>query len=421
MYKVLFLGWEYYPVFTGGLGIVCSAIAEEVAKKGFEVYVVVPNVPKEISISNIKFPHLKFKDSEVSFNTNSNINVKVSSIDLDPYFTKLSDKYSDYSIEDLKRILGSNMAASFGDKLYGNDLLEKVMLYTELIKNLVVDLEFDVIHAHDWMTFLAANEAKNISGKKCVMHVHATEFDRTANNPHTLIFNIEKYMLNQADTVVAISNYSKDSIIDKYGIDPNKIKVVHNALDERRVNAISERLNVGGGKTVLFLGRAVVQKGVDSFVLAAKKVLEKLPDTNFIFAGDGDLLPRVIELVAEHGLSKNFLFSGSVDRYQGDVLYSNADLFVMTSISEPFGITALEAVRQGTPVIVSKTSGVSEVIPNALKADFWDTDKFADFIVNALTDRVLYDSLAEAQIQDYKKLTWKSQVEKLIEIYHNLI
>ncbi|HEX9804102.1 MAG TPA: glycosyltransferase family 4 protein, partial [Candidatus Dojkabacteria bacterium] len=291
----------------------------------------------------------------------------------------------------------------------------------ELVKNFALDLEFDVVHAHDWMTFLAALEVRNVTGKKCVLHVHATEIDRTADNPHELIFNIEKYVLNEADKVIAISEYIKNTLIERYGVDSSKIEVIHNALSSEHTHDINYSLNISKGKTVMFLGRAVVQKGVETFIQIAKRVLEKLPDTTFIFAGDGPLLPYVIDKVCQLGIQDNVIFAGSVDRYEGDVLFSTADLYLMTSISEPFGITALEAINQGTPVIITKTSGANEVLPNALKADFWDIDKFADFTVNILQDEILYEELLENQRKDFSKLTWKNQVEKMIGIYSTLI
>jgi glycosyltransferase involved in cell wall biosynthesis len=221
--------------------------------------------------------------------------------------------------------------------------------------------------------------------------------------------------------VVAISEFTKSKLVEGYNIDPEKVKVIHNALDERHSFEIDWDLNFGKGKKVMFLGRAVVQKGIDTFIEVASRVLEKLPDTTFIFAGDGDKLPNAIERVCDLGIQESFIFTGSVDRYHGDALYKNSDLFLLTSISEPFGITALESIRQGTPVVVSKASGVSEVLPNALSVDFWDIDRFADYVINILSDDTLYNTLRENQTNDYTKLTWKNQVDKLVEIFNTVV
>lgn len=424
MYKVLFLGWEYYPVFTGGLGIVCKAMAEEMAEQGLEVYVAVPQVPKKVSVSKVSFTELKHKTKthKSESNISKNITKYTTNVELNPYSSTNLVSRSDESYQEVYEWIRTlNKDLKKIENIYGDDLFEKVGTYTELIKDLVIDLEFDVIHAHDWMTFIAAIESKKLTGKKCVLHVHATEHDRTAGNPHELIANIEKDMMHKSDLVLTISEHTKSVLTDKYELEHKKIKVVHHALDESHYTNPDRDIHLGNGKTVLFLGRAVVQKGVYHFIEIASKVLRFLPETNFIFAGSGDQYFEAIDRVNELGLHQNFYFTGSVDREEGDLLFHNADLYLMTSVSEPFGITALESVRVGTPVIVTKTSGVGEVIHSAPKVDFWDVDKFADYVINMLSNEELYEEMKNAQIKEYDNLSWKSQVSQIIDIYHTLL
>lgn len=418
MYRVLFLGWEYYPVFSGGLGVVCTAMANEMADQDLEVYVVLPSLPKELPASNVTFAK---PSQEYSYKVNSkNITVKVHSVEMNPYSSAKSNS-EEHIIDDKDYQVSRNKRSTHEDELYEGDLFQRVSNFRDMVSDLVLDLEFDVIHAHDWMTFLAAIEAKNVSKKKCVLHVHATELDRTGDNPNDFILNIEKTMLAEANRVLAVSEHTKNLLVDKYNIDTNKIKVLHNALAMEHCHDINYKLNLGKSKIVAFLGRLVVQKGVESFLLIAQKVIEKLPDTIFVIAGSGPLEDKLMEMACELDIHKNIYFAGRVSRLEGDVIYKNADLYLMTSGSEPFGITGLESINQGTPIIVTKTSGIKEAIPNAISIDYWDIDKFADYTINLLSDDVFHQFLLDQQSNDFKKISWKKQVNKLIEVYHELL
>lgn len=412
MYKVLFLGWEYYPVFTGGLGIVCQSMAEELANQDFEVYVVLPSVPKEITSSKVKFPQpvtrTVFKNTKVNW-----LNLD---IPLNPYSNSADEK--ELLTREKQSRDGKMMDA---DSLYGMDLLDRVNQYTEMVGDLVAELEFDVIHAHDWMTYLAAINAKYLSGKKAVLHVHATELDRTGGNPNQMIFDIEREMLSRSDMVLAVSEHTKRTLTARYKLKDHHVRVLHNGLSTSDIDTTKYKLQLGKGKTVIFLGRVVVQKGVEAFVEIARKITDFLPDTNFIFAGDGPLLHKVMEMVCTRGMQENFIFTGPVNRETGDILYRNSDLFIMTSGSEPFGITALEALAQDTPVLLPYTSGVSEVLSNAIKVDYWDVDRFADYAINILMDNEFQQFLLDQQKKDLGKLTWKDQVNKLAGIYYELL
>lgn len=405
MYKVLFLGWEYYPVYTGGLGVVCTAMAEEMANQDMEVYVTLPGLPKTIPVGKVRLPqHVpEIQQRLRKFHSNVSMN---------PY-GGMQDSYFNGSLNGDKALM---------DDLYGGNLIDKVIQYKDEVDQLAMDLEFDIIHAHDWMTFSAAINAKNKTGKKAVLHVHATEYDRTGGNPNQLIFNIEREMLKQADMVIAVSAHTKKMLIKFYDLDPTKIKVIHNSLEEKpQLSKHNLELIKDKGPMVLFLGRLVIQKGVENFIKIAHKITQFIPNAQFVIAGDGPLFGPAMHLAHQLGIGDNVIFTGFVNREEGDRLYKAADLYIMTSGSEPFGITALESVAQGTPAIVSKTSGVAEAIKNALTVDYWDLNKYADYAVNLLQDKTLYDVIVREQEKDLHKLSWRTQVERISEIYFELM
>ncbi len=285
---------------------------------------------------------------------------------------------------------------------------------------------FDIIHVHDWLSFPAGIIAKNASGKPLVCQIHATEFDRSPHCPNPVVYAIEKIGMEKADAVIAVSNYTKNKIIENYGIDGSKIRVVHNAIDLECFNQALQSpnqlfdLKKSGKKIVLFVGRITLQKGPDYFLRAAQKVLAYNHNVIFIVAGSGDMEHQIIEEAANLGISDKFLFAGFLQGEDLKKVYLAADLFVMPSVSEPFGLTALESVSLGTPVLVSKQSGVSEVIKNCLKVDFWDTDEIANKILACLSYKGLGDTLQEESFKEMDKLSWEKSAQKCVDIYNSL-
>jgi len=269
------------------------------------------------------------------------------------------------------------------------------------------------------MTFRAGIKAKEVSGKPLIVHVHATDFDRTGGNPNQAVYDIEKEGMRAADKIIAVSNYTKDMIIKHYGISPNKVEVVHNAV-EQEVNIRKDSKIEHQDKIVLFLGRLTLQKGPDYFIEAAHRVLQILPNTKFIIAGSGEMYRRMVDRAAELGMGKNMLFTGHLTGEDIDRAYQMADLYVMPSVSEPFGITPLESLKNNTPVLISKQSGVSEVLKNALKVDFWDIDEMTNKIVSVLSYSPLKKSLIENGQRELEKITWDNAADKCINIYSKL-
>ena len=393
--KVLMFGWEFPPLSSGGLGTACYGLTKSLSKKGIEITFV---LPYSIDASNADFLRLV---------STGNIKIRKIRSALRPYMT--SDEYKKYSEKRPSQ------------KIYGSTLFDEVNRYTLTAEQIAEEEDFDIIHCHDWMTFGAGIGAKRKKDKPLVLHVHATEHDRTGGhpmNPH--VYSLERQGLHQADKVIAVSNFTKGKIIAHYGVPPEKIAVVHNGV-ELSQNIINESFELKKtDKVVLFLGRITLQKGPDYFVYAAKKVLEQEKNVKFIIAGSGDMEPFIIEKAAELGISDRVLFAGFLNQDDVSRAYKMADVYVMPSVSEPFGITTLEAMNNKAPTIVSKQSGVSEVIKHSLKVDFWDVSEMSNKILALLRYSTLHETLKENAYFEAKKFNWDIPAQKCIDVYNEL-
>lgn len=389
--RILLFGWEYPPFNSGGLGTACEGLARALVAQGEEVIFV---LPRKVAVSE---PGVKF------------------------IFLDLPEPSAG---------MGAYLSESQFGKLYGGSLAEQVRLYALKAREIAATEQFDIIHAHDWLTFGAGLAAKELSGKPLVAHVHATEFDRTGNGEvNQAVYDLERRGMHQADMVVTVSGFTKNIVTEKYGVDPAKVMVVHNGIEAEAVpekpgTEIKESLTVfkkQGKKIVLFLGRLTLQKGPDYFLQAAAKVVKLYPKALFVIAGSGDMENQIVRQAADLGIADKVLFAGFVRGPELTALYRAADLYVMPSVSEPFGITPLESLVQGTPVLISKQSGVSEVVKHALKADFWDIDEIADKIISVLRHDSLRDVLKLNGQQEVKGITWKKAAAKCVAIYKKLI
>lgn len=392
---MLMFGWEFPPHNSGGLGTACFGLTKALAAQKARVTFVLPRgeaVEADFgSIVSADIPSLKIK--------------AVPGL-IYPYVTEES-----YALA--RRLSGSH--------IYGWNLLEEVLMYAARSKKIVENADFEIIHAHDWLSFPAGIMAKQISGKPLIVHVHATEFDRTGGmGVNGAVYEIEKRGMEQADGVIAVSQWTKDIIVQYYGIPENKIEVVHNGVLAVKDGKIAERLTElkkAGNQIVLSLGRITLQKGVDYFVQAAKKVLEHCPKTYFVIAGSGDMERKIIEMTAALGISDRVIFTGFLRGEELASLYQSADVYVMPSVSEPFGIAPLEALMHGAPVIISKQSGVSEVLKHALKVDFWDVDEMANKIIAVLRNPALKDALRTNGKKEAKESTWAKAAKKVMGYY----
>lgn len=387
--RVLMFGWEFPPMSSGGLGTACYGLTKGLSSLGVQVAFVMPHGPED---AYAQYVHLIPASKALR-------TIRLSS-GLRPYLSVSRPFY---------RTRGQARLAV----LYGDDLFHEVQRLAELARGIAQEEQFDVIHCHDWMTFPAGMAAKEASGKPLIVHVHATEFDRTGgNNVNQAVYDIERQGMHAADLVIAVSQFTKDKLVAHYGVSPDKIAVVHNAIDPEFIDYGEKK-----GKMVLFLGRITLQKGPDYFLEAARRCLEVDPDIRFVIAGSGDMEGRLIERAAALGIGDKVLFPGFVTGPDLDRLYQMADLYVMPSVSEPFGITPLEALKNKTPVIVSRTSGVSEVLRHCLKVDFWDTEKLASKILSVLRYREAHHLLKEYGYQEVQGFSWQNPAKKCVEVY----
>jgi len=410
--KVLMLGWELPPLYAGGIGMVCYEIIKELSNKDVPVTYIMPMGPSEGMNCNY---------ANVIIAENFKFDKKIISklISIPTLFTAYQ------SPEEYEKAYEEYLLLGKCDKtrteLYGKNLFLEVDLFAKRIYSMANHLEFDVIHAHDWMTFPAAIGIADKTGKPLIIHVHNTIYDRYLGNSSKHEKDIEYSGLLRADKIIAISHYVKNTILTKYGIDPNKIEVVHNAKNTYMKNEVNKKylINIKDKKIVLFTGRITIQKGPEYFVYAAKKVLEKRKDIVFVMAGSGDMLNQMINLTAQLGISKYFIFSGRYNMEQAPALYKSADCYVMPSVSEPFGIVPLEAMANDAPTIISKQSGCAEVLGHVLKVDFWDIDQMANKILSILHYPVLNNQLRQKGKEEVENLTWDKSVDKMIDIYNN--
>ncbi len=403
--RVLMFGWEFPPFNAGGLGVACKGLTTGLSNHGVEVTFVIPKAPEGVSSDTVKLlvaSNLKIE------------NLKVTGVDslLVPYIT--SEAYADKLMSYLTQKGGKGQAPVYGDDLFG-----EVHRYGEISKTIAKFEDFDLIHAHDWLTYKAGINAKEVSGKPLVVHVHATEFDRTGGHPNPQIYALEREGMHAADSVITVSDFTKQMVVNHYGVEPEKIHVVHNAVEFERDQNFS-RIN-SGDPLVLFLGRITIQKGPDYFIDAAKKVLDVNPKVKFAMVGSGDMQSRMIDKAASLGILKNVIFTGFLRGADIDRAYKMADVFVMPSISEPFGLVPLEAMRNNTPCIISKTSGVSEVINHCLKVDFWDVDHMANQILSLLKYKPLHKELSENGYEEVHSLNWDDSAAKCIDVYNKTL
>lgn len=312
---------------------------------------------------------------------------------------------------------GRSKVKTRGGKDYDGDIYTMSQEYARLVLTLCRDHEFDVIHAHDWMTYPAGMALARATGKPLVTHIHSTEFDRSGEHVVQGIYDIERRGMHAAVRVLAVSELTRTTVTARYGVEKEKISVVYNGIQaDDRVDFSKARIE-SRDKIVLFLGRITMQKGPEYFIGAAKRVLEKMPNVKFIVAGSGDMAVRTIELAAAMGIGHKVLFAGFLRGSDVDRIYQMADLYVMPSVSEPFGIAPLEAIRNDTPVLISKTSGVSEVLRHALKVDFWDVEEMANKILAVLRHPPLSQMLRKHGSMEVRRLTWEGAAEKCIEAY----
>ncbi len=421
--KVLMFGWEFPPHITGGLGTASYGLTKGLVKHDVEVLFVVPKAygdedQRAVRIVNASDIPVNYKSKEIQEFWNKLTYLEIGS-NIMPYidpeeFEKLHEDEGKTLKEKEHLILGEKY--NFTGK-YGKNLMEEVARYALVGASIAQKYDFDIIHAHDWLTYSAGIAAQQVSGKPLVVHMHATEYDRSGEGRvNSEVFNLEQSGMQQADLVISVSNLTRNTVIKKYGIPAEKVVTVHNAIEPVEKEDLKVK-KVVKEKVVTFLGRLTFQKGPEYFVEAAKKILEKDNNVRFVMAGNGDMMNQLIRRVAELKIADKFHFTGFLKGEDVDRMFMLSDVFVMPSVSEPFGLVPLEAMRSDVPVVISKQSGVAEVLQYALKVDFWDVDGLSDAIYGLLH----YKSLTKLFIKEGKievdNLKWEHAAKKIKELY----
>ena len=410
-------GWEFPPHILGGLGTASYGLTKGIFENGdMDITFVIPKpmgdeektFAKIIGASNTP---VAWRDVSWDYVQQRQGHV----MDPQTYFDLRDHIYADFNylnVNDLGCI-------EFSGK-YPQNLMEEINNYSIVAGVIARTAQFDVIHSHDWLTYPAGIHAKQVSGKPLVLHVHATDYDRSRGNVNPTVFGIEKDGMNQADHIITVSEHTRRTVIEKYGISPDKVSTVHNAVEPLPEDYLKIEKTPRKEKIVTFLGRITMQKGPEYFVEAAAMVLKKVHNVRFVMAGGGDMMEKMIRLAARRGISDRFHFIGFLRGKEVYEMYKNSDVFIMPSVSEPFGIAPLEAMQMGVPSIISKQSGCAEILSNVIKVDYWDVNEMANAIYSIITYPAMFRQLQERGLEEVGQIVWKKAGTKVINIYKKL-
>jgi glycogen(starch) synthase len=423
--RVFMLGWEFPPFISGGLGTACYGLTRAMDQLGIKVTFVLPRMASNMQNTHVKLLSPEHYRNSTRFKYEHLANVQFCALDsaLSPYGT--ADAYRQRIEQSLRLKQIALSKGSFAPIAgqYCGDMYTEVHRYAAIAAELAEEEDFDVIHAHDWMTYPAGIAVAALKGRPLIVHVHSTEFDRSGEHVNQMIYDIERQGFHAADKIIAVSHFTRNIIISRYGVSGEKVEVVHNGVERTNGNgaSLAEAGIESDEKIVLFLGRITMQKGPEYFLQAAKRVLDVMDDVKFVMAGSGDLMHRSVELAAHLGIGHKVLFTGFLRGEQVQKIYRMADLYVMPSVSEPFGIAPLEALNCDVPVIISKQSGVSEVLTHVLKVDFWDIDETANKIIAVLKHPPLSTTLRDYGNYEVRKLRWTDSAAKCAKIYQEML
>ena len=471
--KVLMFGWEFPPHISGGLGTACFGLTQSLIEQDVKVLFVVPRLCDEqlkthsylinasevihskrfakmnrgsngkkgnavrrpltssirrvprtdqpaltyIEVPSSLKPYHHAQDTRATHGTAlTQWNHSMSPRERFENITLYEDAVEPVSLKTTTKTRPETLTFS---GTYGENLMEEVLRYAEVARVIATEHTFDAIHVHDWMTFPAGVAVKRLTGKPLIVHIHSTEFDRSGDCINEDVYKLELQGMRAADHIITVSNWTKQIVVSKYKIPERKIKVIYNGIRPKQPPVEFPFPDIAS-HFVTFLGRVTRQKGPAYFVEAAVKVLEEFPKAHFIVAGAGDLLPQIIERVAQLNMSASFHFTGFLSGQQVDQIWSLTDVYVMPSVSEPFGIAPLEAIQGGVPVILSHQSGVSEVMPHAIKVDFWNVTALAAAICSVLRYESLSQVLQKNSKAYIRHLTWDKAARDVKALYHEL-
>ncbi len=427
--RVLMFGWEFPPHISGGLGTACYGMTKGLAANGVEVLFVMPSASGDEDQSAVRIINASDVAVDVVTDSYKDFLDRVQFFRVGTNMIPYVSPEEFYEIVERERHRGEgDRTITYGQKYrfsgkYGENLFEEVVRYAMVGAAIAVQHkdEYDLIHAHDWLTYLAGIGAKRLTGKPLVVHVHATSFDRASDdNIDTRVYDLEKLGMDVADKVITVSDLTKNIVINKYGIDPAKVVTCYNAVDFSGRETVSEERGVSD-KVVTFLGRVTYQKGPEYFIEAAGKILKRCRNVRFVMAGNGDMLNRCIRQAARLGITDRFHFTGFLRGKEVQRMFALSDVYVMPSISEPFGISPLEAMQTYVPSVISKQSGCAEVLKYALKVDFWDIDAMADAIYGLLNYPAVSHLAKTKGHEEVEALKWVNAAAKIKEVYESVI
>ena len=440
--RVLMLGWEFPPFISGGLGTACHGLTRGMNEIGTEVLFLLPKPVESSFASHVTLltPSGQLGVASPVYRIEEFVNVMFRTIDaglgMSAYQTPADYAHQVTGKETVARrraaletagvhsppeqetSVSTKTAVTPSEGHYDGDMFAQIERYARLATEIALQEHFDVIHAHDWMTYRAGIAVTALTGKPLVVHVHSTEFDRSGEHVNQRIYDVERQGMHVASRVIAVSYLTKNIIVTRYGVSPDRVEVVYNAIDFNGNDMGQPPPAIGRDeKIVLFLGRITMQKGPEYFLAAAKKVLEVMKDVRFVMAGSGDMIRGTIEMAVKMGIGHKVLFTGFLRGQDVERVFRMADLYVMPSVSEPFGIAPLEAMSNDVPVLISKQSGVSELVTHALKVDFWDVNEMANKIIAVLRHPSLQSTLRQHGGIEVRKLSWTESARRCVEVY----
>ncbi|MBW8332294.1 MAG: glycosyltransferase family 4 protein [Prolixibacteraceae bacterium] len=422
--KVLMFGWEFPPHISGGLGTACFGLTKGLAEfEDVSVIFVVPKAYGDEDQSSMKLVganEVPVTRKQIQF---SNLQSKIDYYEVEsgmiPYvdpeeFWKMTTKV----VSEKTKFIETNSEGKINfSGRYDQNLFQEIYNYSIVAEVIARDNEFDVIHAHDWLAYPAGIAAKRASGKPLVIHVHATDFDRSGGSVNPTVYAMEKEGMDAADQIIAVSNMTRNIVIEKYNINPDKVTTVYNAVEPLSQEEKTKLKKGVDEKIVTFLGRITMQKGPEYFVEAANMVLKKMNNVRFVMAGSGDMMNAMVKRAAELKITDRFHFTGFLKGDDVFDMFRMSDVFVMPSVSEPFGIVPLEAMQSNVPVIISYQSGVSEILKYAIKIDYWDTYAMADAIYGLINYPALHNMFKEHGKAEVDSLLWKNSAKNVRDIY----
>jgi glycosyltransferase involved in cell wall biosynthesis len=434
--NILMFGWEFPPNISGGLGTACYGIVKGLSACGdVNVTFVVPkafgNEQSEnariniISANEVSTPDeisTEFKEISSEIESKAFTFIEVPS-KLKPYLDpeNFDEKYfSELKTLKKSKIRNKEVRFEFSGK-YGPNLFDEINNYAIVAKTIAQQNQFEIIHAHDWLTFPAGIAAKSVTGKPLVLHVHSTDFDRSGGSVNPAIYEIEKHGFEEADSIITVSDRIKYRLTEQYNVPSRKITTIYNAIDSKSECELDFNSRDHKEKTVTFLGRITIQKGPEYFVNVARMVINKMKNVHFVMAGNGELRNQMLDLCARYGITDRFHFAGFLNGNEVSRLLHRSDLFIMPSVSEPFGIVPLEAMQANVPVIISRQSGVAELIRKVIKTDFWDVHAMADAVHGILRYKKLSKTMIAEGKQEVNKLNWENSALNIRQVYLNIL